>query len=346
MTQAITLHSSTIRNSSFDLLNVPLEVLSIILVKMGGYAVDNVRNLSVSQEYRNHVLSAIPYVDELTTIRTTILRRFTGVKHLVIENGTIENSRYLNKRISLFNNITFLSIPASFMANLIEDDDTKLRMPNLRCLEITPTYRCSVLSINPKIVSMLKVVKIYGHWITNIDEVQTLETLEMSEVEIDIKVLNKLNISRLKLSYCDYLDDIKVLNIPSLRKLEIIDVEIDIEMLNGLNITELHLTDVEIVHGDTLNIPYLESLVLTNMYGLDVCNSERLKMLTLDNCTLGYGYYKMDKLETLNILRIRRYLNLDIVKSEFPNLRYLNIYSTSVKVCGNVPDNLLITYKV
>lgn len=149
--------------------------------------------------------------------RTSMLRLFTGVKHLDIHNVFVPNQEIVEIQMFnsvIFNNLVFLSIPSRNMYQLDFQINTKTKfiMPNLRCLEITSNCECAcageytLSSIDSELVPSLKIVRTDEHWITNINDFQTLEVLEISFAEIDITALNNLNnlnIEKLSLTGCD-----------------------------------------------------------------------------------------------------------------------------------------------
>ena len=390
MHKTITLHFSEIIHPSVhrifpcqqtSILNIPPEVLSIIIVNMGLYTTDNIRALSVSQEYRNHVLSAIPYVDKLVTgFRTSMLDLFTGIKHLEVEDvrNVKINLHMFSKNI--FRNLVFLSIPSRNISQLDFQPSTEITcypkcteitcypkctesdtypnftMPNLRCLEITSgcecSFECRMSEINAEYFPSLKIVRMSGHWLSNINKIQTLESVSISNAEIDLDVLNNLNISELSLTNCDFSENIppntRLLNIPSLRKLEIDDEYFMLGMLNNLNISELIIERLQDGYM-SLDIPSVENLTILYSSQINIDKLHKLKVLTLDIPTLYARYYESRHLTTLNLVEHPVYtgsypINLESIKSDYPSIRCLNIHQSSSYIVGHIPDKLSVNY--
>lgn len=361
MTQVTSLHSPSFLNPFIIL---PPEILANILRYMRGCAIYNARNLSVSEDMRIRVLSSVKYVGELITNKITMIQIFTGVRYLSIVDDIYTSVRHLSTTDGILpsffskntcNNLVSLSIPFRMLSCL-----TEYPMLNLRCLDITSGCECDVdyteSYLNPKLLPALRVFRTVGHWIINIGDIQTLENVEILYAEIDVKVLNKLNISELSLTAVYYRDvwDITKFNIPSLRKLTVNDEYFDLSRLDDLNIVELILKNIDSNDDEnfTVNIQSLETLVLDSpTCDMDISKLSKLKTLSVHAWIVEK--YKVPYLTTLNIIgsrypynRNQPQLNIDKVMINFPEIKNLNIQNEYCKISGHVPDDLIISYQI
>lgn len=210
-------------------------------------------------------------------------------------------------------------------------------LPKLKSLTITEEYHRDFsgtnigLDIDPGIMPCLREVKMFKCMLNNINQFKTLEVLDISNTTTDISILNKLNISELRIFNVDqFHNNRKELDIPSLRKLTIRGYFSSMN-LNNLNLTELILLNIECSYDylndrsclSSMKIPTLRKLVLKGVASDNIYVSE-------DDSGLCDGYMDIGYLTNLNIeeLILADVEHCHYIGSTIPSLRKLVLISS------------------
>lgn len=312
---------------------LPPEILSIILEEMGDYPVQSfVRLILTSKSFRIPLLSAVPYVRMLNVSHDKILWRFTGVKHLTVDDNCVRLSSFSK---NIWRNLESLIIPSDICSELYESGclESYLNQQPLDTLKYSESQQPEILK-SPECERQLgsrqsleySNLTFFMPRLRSLDIYNTdCESDDLIKVNKDVmpnlRIIRTANCNFSNLSEFEDLDEIELRYSSGVRT----------NVLNNLSIRKLILVgECCSINWLALNIPSLRSLVLEDMNIIfAMLNNLKIEELFLVNSRLSsrlLEYSKMNNL--LRLIMTDGKLIQDTVNindESFPVLKYLRI---------------------
>lgn len=320
MTQAISLIPQPINFTLQSFFILPLEILGIILESLD---TDNIRTLALlSKDMKKCVYSAIPYVSRLVIRRLLSLDLFpevwTGVKHLEIL--WIEES--MNEEMMKMG-LDYVRINWSNLESLVITSNVWRSIGKLSILHSSNSEKSSYFM---PILRMLKII--------SDNPFSTL--CDSPNLTPNLRILSGFgHISRL-----DQYKHLKILRLHT--------NALNIQILNNLNIVELQLFKVlrcKTIHHK-LNSPTLRKLSLICTSSVFIGNLQNLESLELYG-NISLKNIVLKNLTNLNLINLESRISVDILRSAFPNLRYLNTFGCDESLDPEYPEysgNIVVSH--